>query len=384
MRHFAERGYHATRIEDIATELSIAKGSVFQHFGSKEGLFLAAYKKAVASFAAYLDAPPAVIGPRVLRDAALLARAHRPPGARELDPLSRRSARQLRHRPAPAPGDQPLPAGQGPLRHGRLRAHGRRARRGPQRHRRGDDRLDDRVDGRALPGRAPDRGARPGSLLAAGQPPREDHRRASRSSSSCCGAPSGRASSPGSPGRRPRRRTRRDDRRIRVRDGPGRRGDDPVVLVRRSAGARARAGPDLREDLAARGPHRAGALARRLLHLHGRRRAARRHARRRRRHPRLLERLPAPRRPGRPRVRPPQGPHVRLPRLDLQPRRPAPQHARVGGRALLREGPAEPAGRARRDVGPVSLRLPRSRGAGARRSARLDPRRDEPPAARRT
>jgi len=60
MRHFAERGYHAARIEDIASELSIAKGSVFQHFGSKEGLFLAAYQKAVASFSAYLDAPPAV------------------------------------------------------------------------------------------------------------------------------------------------------------------------------------------------------------------------------------------------------------------------------------------------------------------------------------
>lgn len=60
MRYFAERGYHSTRIEDIATELSIAKGSVFQHFGNKEGLFLAAYKKAVSSFAAYLDAPPAV------------------------------------------------------------------------------------------------------------------------------------------------------------------------------------------------------------------------------------------------------------------------------------------------------------------------------------
>jgi AcrR family transcriptional regulator len=56
MRHFAERGYHAARIEDIASELSIAKGSVFQHFGSKEGLFLAAYQKAVASFSAYLDA----------------------------------------------------------------------------------------------------------------------------------------------------------------------------------------------------------------------------------------------------------------------------------------------------------------------------------------
>jgi TetR/AcrR family transcriptional regulator len=62
MRHFAERGYHASRIEDIATELSIAKGSVFQHFGSKEGLFLAGYKKAVASFPAWLDAPPEIVG----------------------------------------------------------------------------------------------------------------------------------------------------------------------------------------------------------------------------------------------------------------------------------------------------------------------------------
>jgi len=61
MRHFAERGYHATRIEDIATELSIAKGSVFQHFGSKEGLFLVAYQKAVSAFSAYLDAPPPIL-----------------------------------------------------------------------------------------------------------------------------------------------------------------------------------------------------------------------------------------------------------------------------------------------------------------------------------
>jgi TetR/AcrR family transcriptional regulator len=61
MRHFAERGYHATRIEDIATELSIAKGSVFQHFGSKEGLFLAGYQKAVMSFPAYLAAPPEIV-----------------------------------------------------------------------------------------------------------------------------------------------------------------------------------------------------------------------------------------------------------------------------------------------------------------------------------
>jgi len=62
MRHFAERGYHSARIEDIAIELSIAKGSVFQHFGSKEGLFLAAYQKAVSAFSTYLDAPALVLG----------------------------------------------------------------------------------------------------------------------------------------------------------------------------------------------------------------------------------------------------------------------------------------------------------------------------------
>jgi AcrR family transcriptional regulator len=57
MRHFAEQGYHAARVGDIAAELGIAKGSIFQHFGSKDGLFFEAYKKAVRSFPAYLDAP---------------------------------------------------------------------------------------------------------------------------------------------------------------------------------------------------------------------------------------------------------------------------------------------------------------------------------------
>jgi len=57
IRHFAEQGYHAARVEDIATELNIAKGSVFQHFKSKDGLFLEAYKKAVRSFPKYMEAP---------------------------------------------------------------------------------------------------------------------------------------------------------------------------------------------------------------------------------------------------------------------------------------------------------------------------------------
>ena len=53
MRHFAEQGYHAARVGDIAAGLGIAKGSIFQHFGSKDGLFFEAYKKAVRSFSAH-------------------------------------------------------------------------------------------------------------------------------------------------------------------------------------------------------------------------------------------------------------------------------------------------------------------------------------------
>ncbi len=55
--HFAEHGYHAARVGDIAIALGIAKGSIFQHFGSKDGLFFEVYKRAVRSFAKYLEAP---------------------------------------------------------------------------------------------------------------------------------------------------------------------------------------------------------------------------------------------------------------------------------------------------------------------------------------
>src|SRR5271168_313931 len=58
--HFAEHGYHAARVGDIAVALGIAKGSVFQHFGSKDGLFFEVYKRAVRSFPKYLDAPAEV------------------------------------------------------------------------------------------------------------------------------------------------------------------------------------------------------------------------------------------------------------------------------------------------------------------------------------
>ena len=60
MQHFAENGYHAARVGDIAAALGIAKGSIFQHFGSKDGLFFEVYKRSVRSFAKYLDAPAEV------------------------------------------------------------------------------------------------------------------------------------------------------------------------------------------------------------------------------------------------------------------------------------------------------------------------------------
>lgn len=56
-RHFAENGYENARVEDIATSVGIAKGSIFQHFTSKGGLFLEVYKRAVRSFSRYLDVP---------------------------------------------------------------------------------------------------------------------------------------------------------------------------------------------------------------------------------------------------------------------------------------------------------------------------------------
>jgi AcrR family transcriptional regulator len=61
MRHFADRGYRGTRVEDVATEVGVAKGTVFLDFGSKEGLFLEAFKRAVSQLPAWLDAPADVV-----------------------------------------------------------------------------------------------------------------------------------------------------------------------------------------------------------------------------------------------------------------------------------------------------------------------------------
>jgi TetR/AcrR family transcriptional regulator len=61
LRLFARDGFRGARMQDIAAELNIAKGSIFKHFGSKEGLFLSAYRKAASSLPAYMDAPGEVL-----------------------------------------------------------------------------------------------------------------------------------------------------------------------------------------------------------------------------------------------------------------------------------------------------------------------------------
>jgi AcrR family transcriptional regulator len=61
MRHFADHGYRGTRVEDVASEVGVAKGTVFLDFSSKEGLFLATFQRAVALLPAWLEAPDDVL-----------------------------------------------------------------------------------------------------------------------------------------------------------------------------------------------------------------------------------------------------------------------------------------------------------------------------------
>ena len=117
MRHFAENGYHAARVGDIAATLGIAKGSIFQHFGSKDGLFFEVYKRAVRSFSEISGCAGRCARRRLLQCSSLLAGPHRASAARRLDPVSHCAARQLRHRPDVEARNQSLPHGRRSLRH---------------------------------------------------------------------------------------------------------------------------------------------------------------------------------------------------------------------------------------------------------------------------
>lgn len=98
LRCFARKGYHAAKVDDIASDSGLSKGAIYWHFDSKEEIFLAlldAYEQAI--FAAWdaLPTSPAlealhaegrialerILETRVLLDAWSEFIAH--PGARE-------------------------------------------------------------------------------------------------------------------------------------------------------------------------------------------------------------------------------------------------------------------------------------------------------------
>ena len=53
-RAFAESGYRRTRMEDVAEQADVAIGSIYGHFGNKDGLYLALVERAVELFGRYL------------------------------------------------------------------------------------------------------------------------------------------------------------------------------------------------------------------------------------------------------------------------------------------------------------------------------------------
>ena len=61
MEHFARYGYEGARAEAVAAAAGVSKGAVFSYFGSKAGLFLAAYQSATRTFSRYLDVPVHVL-----------------------------------------------------------------------------------------------------------------------------------------------------------------------------------------------------------------------------------------------------------------------------------------------------------------------------------
>ncbi|MGH1561851.1 TetR/AcrR family transcriptional regulator [Mumia sp. DW29H23] len=53
---FAERGYDAVSLDDVAHEAGLTRGAVYHHFGSKRGLFVAAVGRAHETVAARVEA----------------------------------------------------------------------------------------------------------------------------------------------------------------------------------------------------------------------------------------------------------------------------------------------------------------------------------------
>lgn len=110
-RHLLARGHEDLRIDEIAADADVAVGSIYNHFGSKEGLELALTERAVELHSIYMeeDGDPGLSAlERVLDTAGRLARfgreqpaylrlLARPPRAPGDDPRSEPAARVARH-----------------------------------------------------------------------------------------------------------------------------------------------------------------------------------------------------------------------------------------------------------------------------------------------
>jgi len=55
-RHFAESGYEATRLEDVASDVGIRRAAIFYHFGDKQELYHAVLDQALEDWARGLPA----------------------------------------------------------------------------------------------------------------------------------------------------------------------------------------------------------------------------------------------------------------------------------------------------------------------------------------
>jgi AcrR family transcriptional regulator len=54
-RHFLDRGYEGTKVDDIAHDADVAVGSLYNHFGGKESLYRALVERALDLFEAYME-----------------------------------------------------------------------------------------------------------------------------------------------------------------------------------------------------------------------------------------------------------------------------------------------------------------------------------------
>ncbi|MEO6999533.1 MAG: helix-turn-helix domain-containing protein [Terracoccus sp.] len=124
---FSEGGYEATSIDDLVRCTGLHRGSLYQAFGSKRGLFLLALRRAISELAAEPWSKPAAsarldlllvalleLGPRDRAVADLIDEAlHRAPVPDVASTLGRRLIQRARLG-TDRPADASTPAGRGP------------------------------------------------------------------------------------------------------------------------------------------------------------------------------------------------------------------------------------------------------------------------------